>query len=66
MKDVLIFSKQHEPSKDLGTSEEITKLERALSQAQNHPSMRLPQTTKPHAPKEQIYLNTLNLQNVAR
>jgi hypothetical protein len=58
MKYALIFSKQHEPSKDLGTSEEITELERALSQAQKPPSMRLPQNTsqtiKPHAPKEQI------------
>jgi hypothetical protein len=70
MKYALIFSKQHEPSKDLGTSEEITELERELSQAQKPPSMRLPQNTcqkiKPHAPKEQICSNTLNLQNVAR
>jgi hypothetical protein len=58
------------PLEDLGTSEEITELERALSQAQNPPSMRLPQNTsqtiKPHAPKEQICPNTLDLQNVAR
>jgi hypothetical protein len=66
MKDALIFSKQHEPSKDLGTSEEITQLERSLSQTQKPLSMRLPQTIKSHAPKEQICLNTLNLQNVAR
>jgi hypothetical protein len=66
MKDALIFSKQHEPSKDLGTSEEITQLERSLSQTQNPLSMRLPQTIKSHAPKEQICPNTLNLQNVAR
>jgi hypothetical protein len=45
MKDALIFSKQHEPSKDLDTYEEITKLERALSQAQKPPFMRLPQNT---------------------
>jgi hypothetical protein len=66
MKDALIFSKQHEPSKDIGTFEEITKLERSLSQTQKPLSMRLPQTIKPHAPKEQICSNTLNLQNVAR
>ena len=28
--------------------------------------MRLPQTIKPHAPKEKNCLNTLNIQNVAR
>jgi hypothetical protein len=45
-------------------------LERALSQAQKPPSMRLPQNTsktiKPHAPKEKICPNTLDLQNVSR
>jgi hypothetical protein len=66
MKDALIFSQQHEPSKDLRTSEEITKLERSLSQTQKPLSLKLPQTIKPDAPKEQICLNTLNLQNVAR
>jgi hypothetical protein len=45
MKDALVFSKQHESSKDLGTYEEIVQLERAQSQAQNPPSMRLPQNT---------------------
>jgi hypothetical protein len=65
MKDALIFSKQHEPSKDLGTFEEITQLERSLSETQNPLSMRLPQTKKFHAPKEQICPNTLNLRNVA-
>jgi hypothetical protein len=70
MKDSLNFSKQHEPSKDIGTYEENTELKRALSHAQNPPSMRLPQNTsqtiKPHAPKEKICLNTLNLHNVVR
>jgi hypothetical protein len=42
MKDALNF---FEPSKNLGTFEEITELERAPSQAQNPPSMRLPQNT---------------------
>jgi hypothetical protein len=42
MKDALNFSKQYEPSKDLGTFEEITQLERSLSQTQKPLSMRLP------------------------
>jgi hypothetical protein len=59
MKDALIFSKQHEPSKGLGTFEKITNLERALSQAQKPPSMRLPkntsQTIKPHLQKNKFF-----------
>jgi hypothetical protein len=66
MKDALNFSKQHEPSKDLSTSKGITQLERSLSQIQNPLSMRPPQTIQSHTPREQIFLNTLNLQNVAR
>ena len=66
MKDALKFSKQHEPSKNLGTYEEITQLERSLSKTQKPLFMRLPQKIKPHAPKEQICPNTLDLQNVAR
>jgi hypothetical protein len=65
MKDALNISKQHEPSKDIGTSKEITQLESSLSQTQKPLSMRLPQTKKYHAPKEKNCLNTLNLQNVA-
>jgi hypothetical protein len=45
MKHALIFSKQHEPSKDLGTSKEISESEREISQAQKPPPMRLPQNT---------------------
>jgi hypothetical protein len=45
MKYALIFSKQHEPYEDVGTSEEFTGLERALSEAQKPPSMRLLQNT---------------------
>jgi hypothetical protein len=52
MKDALNF---FEPSKNLGTFEEITELARALSQDQKPPSKILPQNTsktiKPHAPK---------------
>jgi hypothetical protein len=66
MKDALNFSKQHEPSEDLSISERITQLERSLSQIQKPLSMRPPQTIKSHAPREQICLNTLDLQNVAR
>jgi hypothetical protein len=66
MKDALDFSKQHEPSKDLGTLEGITQLESSLSQTQKPLSMRPPQTIKSHTPREQICLNTLNLQKVAR
>jgi hypothetical protein len=66
MKDSLNFSKQHETSKDIGTFEGVTQLERSLSQTQNPLSMRPPQTIKSHTPKEQIFLNTLDLQNVAR
>jgi hypothetical protein len=66
MKDALNFSKQHEPSKDLSTSEGITQLERSLSQVQKPLSMRPSQTIKSHTPREKNCLNTLNLQNVAR
>jgi hypothetical protein len=66
MKDAFNFSRQHEPSEDLGIFEKITQLERSLSQTQKPLSMRPPQTIKSHAPEEQICLNTLDLQSVAK
>jgi hypothetical protein len=64
IKDALSFSKQHELFEDISIYERITQLERSLSKIQNPLSTR-PQTIKYHALREQIFLNTLDLQNVA-